>query len=45
MAIHGWNNDSVMGQHVSNGCVRMRNVDIARVAELTSLGSPVRIVA
>lgn len=45
IAIHGWNNDSVMGRNVSNGCVRMRNVDIARVAELTGLGTPVRIVA
>lgn len=45
VAIHGWNNDSVMGQHVSNGCIRMRNGDIARVAELTGLGAPVRIVA
>jgi lipoprotein-anchoring transpeptidase ErfK/SrfK len=45
IAIHGWNNDSVMGRHVSNGCIRMRNPDIARVAELTGLGTPVRIVA
>jgi len=45
IAIHGWNNDSVMGQHASNGCIRMRNVDIARVAELTGLGTPVKIVA
>ena len=45
IAIHGWNNDSVMGRNVSNGCVRMRNVDIARVAELTGLGAPVKIVA
>ena len=45
VAIHGWNNDSVMGQHVSNGCIRMRNDDIALVAALTGLGAPVRIVA
>ncbi len=32
VAIHGWNDDSVMGQHVSNGCIRMRNDDIALVA-------------
>jgi lipoprotein-anchoring transpeptidase ErfK/SrfK len=45
VAIHGWNDDSVMGQHVSNGCIRMRNDDIALVAQLTGLGAPVRIVA
>jgi lipoprotein-anchoring transpeptidase ErfK/SrfK len=45
IAIHGWNNDSVMGQNVSNGCIRMRNVDIEQVAALTGLGTPVKIVA
>lgn len=45
MALHGWNNDSVMGKAVSNGCIRMRNADIARVAELAPLGTPVDIVA
>jgi lipoprotein-anchoring transpeptidase ErfK/SrfK len=44
IAIHGWNDDSVMGSARSNGCVRMRNIDIARVAELAPLGTPVRIV-
>jgi len=44
IAIHGWNDDSVMGTAASNGCVRMRNVDVARVAELAPLGTPVRIV-
>jgi lipoprotein-anchoring transpeptidase ErfK/SrfK len=45
IAIHGWNDESVMGQHASNGCVRMRNADIARVAELAPRGTPVTIVA
>ena len=45
IAIHGWNDDSVMGTASSNGCVRMRNADIARVAELAPLGAPVRIYA
>lgn len=44
IAIHGWNNDSVMGTASSNGCVRMRNADIARVAELAPLGTPVHVV-
>ena len=45
IAIHGWNNPSAMGRNVSNGCVRMNNADIARVAELAPLGTPVSIVA
>jgi hypothetical protein len=44
IAIHGWNDDSVMGTAASNGCVRMRNGDVARVAELAPLGTPVRIL-
>ena len=44
IAIHGWNNDNVIGNDVSNGCVRMRNVDIATVADLAPLGTPVQIV-
>jgi lipoprotein-anchoring transpeptidase ErfK/SrfK len=45
IAIHGWNNPSAMGRNVSNGCVRMNNEDIARVYELTGLGTPVSVVA
>ena len=44
IAIHGWNDDSVMGTAASNGCVRMRNEDIERLADLAPLGTPVRIV-
>jgi lipoprotein-anchoring transpeptidase ErfK/SrfK len=43
IALHGWNNDDIMGQSVSNGCVRMRNADIERVAALAPLGTPVKI--
>jgi lipoprotein-anchoring transpeptidase ErfK/SrfK len=45
IAIHGWNDDSVMGSAASNGCDRMRNADIATVAALAPLGTPVRIYA
>ena len=45
IAIHGWNNDAVMGTAASNGCVRMRNGDIAQVAALAPVGTPVQIVA
>jgi lipoprotein-anchoring transpeptidase ErfK/SrfK len=43
IAIHGWNRPADMGRNVSNGCVRMDNDDIARVAELAPLGTLVRI--
>ena len=45
IAIHGWNDPSAMGRNVSNGCIRMNNDDIARVAELAPLGTPVIITA
>jgi len=45
IALHGWNNPATVLGDVSNGCVRMINDDIARVAELSPLGTPVQIVA
>jgi hypothetical protein len=45
IAIHGWNQPADMGRNVSNGCVRMNNDDIAVVASLAPLGTPVTIVA
>jgi lipoprotein-anchoring transpeptidase ErfK/SrfK len=45
VAMHGWSDASVMGQAVSNGCIRMRNADITHVATLAPLGTPVEIVA
>ncbi|CAN5168458.1 hypothetical protein BH18ACT4_BH18ACT4_12420 [soil metagenome] len=45
IAIHGWNNPSVLGQAVSNGCIRMRNDSINVVADLAPVGTPVEIVA
>lgn len=45
IAIHGWNDPSAMGRNISNGCIRMNNDDIARVAELSPLGTPVTITA
>jgi lipoprotein-anchoring transpeptidase ErfK/SrfK len=44
-AIHGWADPSAMGKNVSNGCIRMRNDDVMKVAELAPLGTPVDIVA
>ena len=45
LAIHGWADPSVMGKNVSNGCVRMRNADVTKVADLAPLGTPIDIVA
>jgi hypothetical protein len=45
IAMHGWNNPATVLGDVSNGCVRMINEDIARVAELAPLGTPVQIGA
>ena len=45
IAMHGWSNPAVMGQAVSNGCIRMRNADITQVAALAPLGTPVEIIA
>ncbi len=45
IAMHGWADTSVMGRNVSNGCIRMRNVDIERLSQLAPLGTPVEIIA
>ena len=41
LGIHGTNQPEKMGQQVSNGCVRMRNQDIDRLAE--SIGLPLGV--
>lgn len=45
IAIHGWHDPGVVGKDVSNGCIRMGNEAVSRVAELVGLGTPVSIVA
>ena len=45
IAIHGWSDPSVMGQAVSNGCVRLPNGTITHLAERTPVGTPVHIQA
>jgi lipoprotein-anchoring transpeptidase ErfK/SrfK len=44
VAIHGTNQDYLIGQAVSHGCVRMHNADVLRVSALVPTGSPVVIV-
>lgn len=43
LAIHGTNQPELIGQYVSNGCIRMYNEDIMTVVEHTDLGTPVHI--
>ncbi|QXC62870.1 L,D-transpeptidase [Aquihabitans sp. G128] len=45
IAMHGTNRPELLGQNVSNGCVRMTNDAITRMAQLAPLGTPVDVVA
>ncbi|MBA4601524.1 SH3 domain-containing protein [Thermoactinomyces mirandus] len=41
--IHGTNQPTSIGKHVSNGCVRMQNQDVIELAKLIPEGTPVWI--
>ena len=43
VAIHGTNEDHLIGQAVSHGCVRLLNEDIAKLYEMVPIGTPVYI--
>lgn len=43
MAFHGTNAPSSVGSAVSNGCLRMRNADVTRLANTVEIGTPVQI--
>lgn len=45
IAIHGTNNPELVGQNVSNGCVRVPNDAILEIAKQAPLGTPVVISA
>lgn len=45
IAMHGTNRPELLGQNVSNGCVRMSNENITKMVQLAPLGTPVTIVA
>lgn len=45
IALHGTNRPDLVGQDVSNGCVRLSNDAIIRLSHLTPLGTPVDVVA
>ncbi len=44
VAIHGTNEDYLIGKAVSHGCVRMHNKDVLAVSGYVPAGSPVEIV-
>ncbi|HVM01627.1 MAG TPA: L,D-transpeptidase family protein, partial [Acidimicrobiales bacterium] len=44
IAIHGTNNPALIGTPASNGCVRMTNADVAALASMVPIGTPVKIV-
>jgi lipoprotein-anchoring transpeptidase ErfK/SrfK len=43
LAVHGTNRPSSVGADRSNGCPRLHNADVLRLAELTPAGTPVQI--
>lgn len=43
IAFHGTNAPSLVGSAVSNGCLRMKNADITRLANTVPIGTPVQI--
>lgn len=45
LAVHGAGYPSTLGEQVSNGCVRLLDEDILRIAEIVPLGTPVIIEA
>jgi lipoprotein-anchoring transpeptidase ErfK/SrfK len=44
VAIHGTDQDALIGQAISHGCVRMHNADVLKVSAWVPTGSPVVIV-
>lgn len=45
IALHGTSAPGLLGQAVSNGCVRLDNASVLRVLDLAPTGTPVEIVA
>ena len=43
VAIHGTNQPGLIGQDVSNGCIRVKNDVISKLADVTPVGTPVVI--
>ena len=45
VGVHGTNEPQLMGQAVSHGCVRLRNMDVLALRKHVGLGTPVKVVA
>ncbi|MEO0541094.1 MAG: L,D-transpeptidase [Cyanobacteria bacterium P01_A01_bin.105] len=45
IGLHGTNQEDLIGQAVSHGCVRMRNSDISDLYQYASVGIPVEVIA
>jgi lipoprotein-anchoring transpeptidase ErfK/SrfK len=45
IAMHGTNAPGLLGGNVSNGCIRMRNETITRLAQAVPAGAPMQVVA
>ena len=45
VGVHGTNDPSSLGRNVSNGCIRMSNAGVTRLAKMLPLGVPVQITA
>lgn len=43
IAMHGTNSPGLIGSAVSNGCLRMNNADVTRLANAVAIGTPVQI--
>lgn len=43
IAMHGTNAPSLIGSAVSNGCLRMKNADVSRLASTIAIGTPIQI--
>jgi len=41
--MHGTNAPSLIGTAASNGCLRMANADITRLANTVEIGTPIQI--
>jgi hypothetical protein len=40
-AFHGTNQDKLIGQAISHGCIRMHNKDVIKMYELVNIGTPI----
>ncbi len=43
IAMHGTNAPSLVGTAASNGCLRMNNADVTRLANIVPIGTPIQI--